>query len=449
MANGIIKGKKVTAGAIEQIAGLLANSGNEISTGLISYNAKTNDATYSKTYRTIMQKLSLYEKDRNKRISNMDIGTTKNINSLQKEMDATKKAVDLKIQMYQQEMLAKQAIVDAQANAEIAAVQAKIDAIDKAKEQEARDEATKEYEQSLNEKYSALAVADEKDKAGILEDIEKLKEQRKKELLDQQREDQKTALQDEIEKIRQSAEDKKELYQQEYDQKAFMLQQQYDKEVELMQQLMTALQKDKEQRAELDKIEADIKAKQTELTTGHMSKEEKKRTQNELTELKAREGKLVESLATNKKNIAGFTTDLKTISDQYGDALLMGMKSTEADIQEYLAQLASDANRTIAGIISAASSASATVASMKSSSSSKTTSKKSHLSGLDYVPFDGYEAILHRGERVLTQQENNAYSNNLSNKGDTFIFNSPKAIDAAESARLLRKTKQEMALGFN
>lgn len=29
----------------------------------------------------------------------------------------------------------------------------------------------------------------------------------------------------------------------------------------------------------------------------------------------------------------------------------------------------------------------------------------SHASGLDYVPYDGYPAILHRGERVLTQEE--------------------------------------------
>ena len=39
-----------------------------------------------------------------------------------------------------------------------------------------------------------------------------------------------------------------------------------------------------------------------------------------------------------------------------------------------------------------------------------------HKTGLDYVPFDGYIAELHRGERVLTAEENNAYSSTESNE---------------------------------
>lgn len=33
-----------------------------------------------------------------------------------------------------------------------------------------------------------------------------------------------------------------------------------------------------------------------------------------------------------------------------------------------------------------------------------------HYNGLDYVPYDGYTAMLHKGERVLTEKENRAYS---------------------------------------
>ena len=39
-----------------------------------------------------------------------------------------------------------------------------------------------------------------------------------------------------------------------------------------------------------------------------------------------------------------------------------------------------------------------------------------HKTGLDYVPFDGYIAELHRGERVLTAEENNVYSSAESNE---------------------------------
>ena len=39
-----------------------------------------------------------------------------------------------------------------------------------------------------------------------------------------------------------------------------------------------------------------------------------------------------------------------------------------------------------------------------------------HKTGLDYVPYDGYIAELHRGERVLTAEENNAYSSTKSNE---------------------------------
>ena len=40
---------------------------------------------------------------------------------------------------------------------------------------------------------------------------------------------------------------------------------------------------------------------------------------------------------------------------------------------------------------------------------------RAHANGLPWVPFDGYPAILHRGERVLTATENNRYMTNNSN----------------------------------
>lgn len=67
----------------------------------------------------------------------------------------------------------------------------------------------------------------------------------------------------------------------------------------------------------------------------------------------------------------------------------------------------------------------------------------SHANGLDYVPYNGYVAELHQGERVLTREENEEYTRGRGG-GDTYIFNSPEPIDEYQAARLMKQTKQEL-----
>lgn len=73
----------------------------------------------------------------------------------------------------------------------------------------------------------------------------------------------------------------------------------------------------------------------------------------------------------------------------------------------------------------------------------------SHASGLDYVPFDGYRATLHQGERVLTQEENKYYNSGYRSGGNTFNFYSPEAIDAITAAREFKKVQRQLAEGVS
>lgn len=73
----------------------------------------------------------------------------------------------------------------------------------------------------------------------------------------------------------------------------------------------------------------------------------------------------------------------------------------------------------------------------------------SHANGLDYVPYDGYIAELHKGERVLTAKENKEYGNvGGSNNGTTINFYSNEKIDEYTAARELRRTMHDIELGL-
>ena len=71
-----------------------------------------------------------------------------------------------------------------------------------------------------------------------------------------------------------------------------------------------------------------------------------------------------------------------------------------------------------------------------------------HANGLDYVPYNGYVAELHEGERVLTKQQNREYNEGRTGKGgDTFNFYNTKPTPY-EYARQMKKAKRDLALGY-
>ncbi len=80
------------------------------------------------------------------------------------------------------------------------------------------------------------------------------------------------------------------------------------------------------------------------------------------------------------------------------------------------------------------------------SSNVKTKVNGSHADGLAYVPFNGYIAELHKGERVLTAEENQRYSSG--GDGTTINFYSNERIDEYTAAKELRRTIKDMELGL-
>ena len=78
--------------------------------------------------------------------------------------------------------------------------------------------------------------------------------------------------------------------------------------------------------------------------------------------------------------------------------------------------------------------------------------KQGHATGLPYVPRDGYEAILHKGERVLTAQQNRQYNQGGSNVSipklaDTIVVREDADITKIANALVKKLNESKLVYG--
>ena len=81
-------------------------------------------------------------------------------------------------------------------------------------------------------------------------------------------------------------------------------------------------------------------------------------------------------------------------------AIEIGVEETEESLMDKLEELKSKVKAIVRQIKRDVASAESAADSIDGS----------HKNGLDYVPYDGYVAQLHKGERVLTKEENQKYN---------------------------------------
>lgn len=168
----------------------------------------------------------------------------------------------------------------------------------------------------------------------------------------------------------------------------------------------------------------------------------KNETLTKVTELNAEvESKINEVGLKYMEGLQKLGVDASTVSKETGVAIIkaieIGVDETEDDLLAKLENLKTEVTDIVRSIMRQVERAQGAAASIDGS----------HRSGLDYVPYDGYIAQLHQGERVLTQQENKEYNEgkvNVTSKNQTLNVNFTGSL-----GQLIRVLKPEFTLDDN
>lgn len=145
------------------------------------------------------------------------------------------------------------------------------------------------------------------------------------------------------------------------------------------------------------------------------------------------------------QKVSSLGSELRSVGRAAFNALWDGIKSVGNSILDWVSGFASSIKSFISGIVEGFNSV---VGSADSAKSAAASVKGRHANGLDYVPYNGYIAELHKGERVLTAQENKEYNEGRRGQGgDTFNFYNTKP-EPYEYARQMKRARKELLQGI-
>lgn len=159
-------------------------------------------------------------------------------------------------------------------------------------------------------------------------------------------------------------------------------------------------------------------------------------------ELPSKVKKIIDELPDKIKAVG---SKLKQAGKDIFNKLFDGIKSVASEITDFVQGIADTVGNIISGIIDGFNSV--VSGADKARSAARSVDGK-HANGLDYVPYNGYVAELHEGERVLTKQQNRDYNRGRTGHGgDTFNFYNTKPTPY-EYARQMKKAKRELLHDF-
>ena len=193
------------------------------------------------------------------------------------------------------------------------------------------------------------------------------------------------------------------------------------------------------QRNQLAQQEAERENKEAYDKLQHDIEEANETALEKLDKLKTKYGKKLKKMKAEVYDAA------KVAGKKTGQGIVDGLNTKSLEIDKTLQSISNKISSYMAQISSSLSSARSSADEVEKLGNSSNSATSSHRQGLTYVPYDGYNAILHEGERVLTKEEAKDRSNG---NGDTFVFYSPKAIDEKEAAREMKRAKQQLALSY-